>query len=489
MFYNALTDKPETDKLIATLQQMQAAGMKTVVFSATWAWTEPEEKKPRIDYINWLMDCACKTSELKVDLILDMVTAPAWLWTRYHDAAAYDSEGRNYTRISIYHPLSGVVGRRHLEAISSHLAKTYPGCAVAIQPVYNNEYEAKYTQEYDAFQDYSPYALLAFQNWLKAKTTDLNYFNSRWGTQFKHWDLVSPPVLRCRGFMGVDFSSRYWDFLKFREEWGSEVFNSACAAVQRGGLKCFHHFPEFFTVLDAIYGASMFKRIAGSPHTDFVIMDSNFMTPYRTLIKPHKLRIYIAAAASYGKPVYFEAAVEQFKGLEILEAGFRNSMLAGGENLGITNWHTRVEMNATLAAAMRPKFDPACKPCEVVGLFLHLDSCSAFHGIQHEWARADPLHDFVEDLAEHLSRDCSTDVAVYIELDRFLADMPRFHRAVFVEPLVLYDSKELASYVAVKDALERIPHEVYHMPVNVTSGPSLVVFQDLPRVQTNTSRP
>ncbi|KXZ41551.1 hypothetical protein GPECTOR_399g226 [Gonium pectorale] len=484
LFYDALEPARKTDQLVRTLQQMEATAFTTVVFSAAWSFTEPEEGRPRIEYINWLLDAACKNTQLKVDLILDMMEAPMWIWQRYPDAAAYDTDGRNYTRPSWFHPLTGDAIRRHLEAVSLHLAQNYPGCAVAIQPVFNNEYEAKYTQEHDAFQDYSPYALAAFREWLRVRSPGgVAMLNARWGTDFRSWDEVRPPVLH-NGDNGVDFSARYWDFLKFREDLGSSIYNNACAAVKRGGLQCFHHFPEFFSVLDAIYGASMFKRLAASQHTDFVIMDSNFRTPYGTLMNPHKLRIYVAAAQSYGKPIYFEAAVERFSGLDVLEAGFRNSLMAGGVNLGITNWHTRVEMNASLAAAMRPKVDGsgACKPAELVGLFLHLDSCSMFHGLQWKWARKDPLHDFVEDLAEQLSRDCSTDIAVYIELDRFLADMHTFDRVVFVEPTILYGDKELANYIRVKSELEHMPHEVHHLPTNSTAGVRLVVLQDLPGV-------
>ena len=122
------------------------------------------------------------------------------------------------------------------------------------------------------------------------------------------------------------------------------------------------HAPQFFSVLDAIYGATMFPLIAGSnatgagrgqgsrgrgvrgwvlvssryssawaapgrvvamrrggkahdpplltahpytsihaPHTDFVIMDSNFRTPYGTLMDPSKLRFYVAAARAFGE--------------------------------------------------------------------------------------------------------------------------------------------------------------------------------------------
>ena len=58
-------------------------------------------------------------------------------------------------------------------------------------------------------------------------------------------------------------------------------------------------------------------------------------------------------------------------------------------------------------------------------------------------ARKDPLHDFFETLAERLSADCETELVVFIEFDRFLAHMSTFDRVVFVEPLVLFGSKEL----------------------------------------------
>lgn len=54
-----------------------------------------------------------------------------------------------------------------------------------------------------------------------------------------------PPTLRRRS---------YWDFVRFREEFGAAHYNKACATVHAAGLMCFHHFPEFFTVIDAMYG-------------------------------------------------------------------------------------------------------------------------------------------------------------------------------------------------------------------------------------------
>jgi hypothetical protein len=94
-------------------------------------------------------------------------------------------------------------------------------------------------------------------------------------------------------------------------------------------------------------------------------------------------------------------------------------------------------------------------------------------------SRHPPRHTGSQDLAERLSARCETDVAVYVALDRFLEEVGSLSRAVFVEPLVLYDNSEFAMYLAAKAALMHLPHEVLRLPYNVTAGPQLVVMQDL----------
>ncbi len=68
-------------------------------------------------------------------------------------------------------------------------------------------------------------------------------------------------------------------------------------------------------------------------------------TPYGTLMNFAKLRLYVSAGLPYGKPVYFEAAVERYKDMGVLEGGFMNAMLAGSNNLGITNCECRHKTN------------------------------------------------------------------------------------------------------------------------------------------------
>ncbi|GIL48592.1 hypothetical protein Vafri_4654, partial [Volvox africanus] len=392
--FSALTDTPRLDDLIATLKQMEGAGIGTVIFSTTWEWAEPKEGNIRYRYLDMLMDAACRNTSLKVNFAVDLVTAPTWVWERYPDAISCDSDGRKYVRLSWFHSLGNAAAREFLTHVATHLANGYQGCIVAVQPVYNNAYQTRFTQEYDAFQDYSPYALVEYRNWLQRKGMPLELFNVRWGTSFRRWGDVEPPKLHSGDFLGVDFSARYWDWLRFREESGSQVYITACLAVAATGLQCFHRFSEFFSVVDAIYGAPMFKHIASSPATSFLVMDSNFITPYGTHIKPSKLRLYIAAARSYGKPVHFEAAVERVANYSLIGEAFRSALMAGAESVGISHWLTRISPNDSLVKAYNTV--PKCMATELVGVFIPLDSCSAFHGLQWGWARTDPLHGFIE---------------------------------------------------------------------------------------------
>ncbi|KXZ54056.1 hypothetical protein GPECTOR_5g164 [Gonium pectorale] len=467
-----------TGDLVNTLREMEATGISTAVFSSPWDWFEQEEGKIKYDYLDWVMQTTCQNTKLKVAFILDMVRAPAWVFTKFPDAKAMDSHYRQYQLLSWFHAEAHKVAQETLRNVVSHMANSYRECLSAVQPVYNNEYEAKYTQEHDCYQDYSPPAESAFREWLKVRRQRLEDLNGRWGTQFKTWEEVVPPVLEAGALMGVDMASRYWDFLKFREVVGAEVFTRSCAVVKSAGVRCFHHVPEFFSVLSAVYGASMFKHIAASPYVDFIIVNSNFRTSYGTVLNPTKLRMYINAAQSYGKPVYFEAAVERMSSLELLEAGFRHAAASGAMGIGLTNWLGRLPLNASLMQALHPA-PVRCRATELVGVFIHLDSCSAWHGLQWGWSRKDPLHDFVQDLADTLGAECGTHMAVFMELDRFYNALPQMDRVVFVEPIMLFGAVELDLYALVKTAVRSMRHDILYMPVNQTNGVQMTVLQDL----------
>ncbi|KAG2487314.1 hypothetical protein HYH03_014031 [Edaphochlamys debaryana] len=472
-------------KLLEALAQLQAARIASVMYSVTWDWLAPaEDGELRWEYLDALVGATCGKTQLKVFLLLDIMRPPPWIFTRYPDCTARDSGNREYRHLSWYHPQALEKAMETLEAVAKRLASRYSGCVRGMQPVLNNEYEAKFTQEYDSFQDYNVFALAAYRRWLRQQQPELDTLNVRWDTKFSSWAAVKPPRLQAGTVLGVEGDPRFWDWMQFRVESGAEVLNRACGVVKSAGLMCFHHTPEFFSVLDSMYGASLFKYLSASPNTDFIIMDSNFRTPYGTVMDPQKLRIYVGAAKPYGKPVYFEAAVERYNNMSLLVDGYKASLLAGAPNLGITNWLGRVDLGPGFVDALHGAGEraSACAATERVGVFIHLDSCNAWLGLQYAWAHRDPLHNFVEALAHRLtagSSGCGTDLEVHIELHRFHRALPTFDRAVFVEPLVLYGGEELRSYVAVKGRLDTIPHEVLRLPTNSSRGLRLLVIDDL----------
>ncbi|KAG2425669.1 hypothetical protein HXX76_013511 [Chlamydomonas incerta] len=523
------------DKLLHTLQQLEGARIRTVMFSVSWAWLEPAAGRLRWDYLEALVGTACGRTQLKVALIVDLMRAPGWLFAVHPGAAVLDAGGRNYSHLSWFHGPANQMARDSLRQVVEGLAAEYGGCLSGVQPVYNNEYEAKYTQEFDSYQDYNAAALGAYRDRLRGRLGgDLGRLNARWETHFGSWEQVAPPKLFAGAVMGPDDSARFWDWQQFRVQHGASIFNDACAVVKAAGVRCFHHFPEFFSVLDAVYGAAMFRHIAASPYTDFLIMDSNFRTSTGAVMDPRKLRLYISAAHAYGKPTYFEAAVERFADMKLLQAGYRHALLAGAAHMGLTNWLGRIDVTAPeLAAAMHVEAAPApagggaaaaaataaaaaaaaaatagsdCEASEVVGVFIHLDSCGAWHGLQWKSPTSkDPLHDFVDKLAERLipattapaaaasggdaaaaAATCGTDVAVFVDLDRFAEAVAagRLSRAVFVEPLVLAGGAEADGYVAAKAALKAaeaagLPVEMLRLPTGGARGLGITILSDL----------
>lgn len=118
-------------------------------------------------------------------------------------------------------------------------------------------------------------------------------------------------------------------------------------------------------------------------------------TPYGTVMNPTKLRMFVGAAVSYGKPVHFEAAVRQDSGgssnaaYELLGSASRNALMAGARGLGVTGWLGKLQPDAQLAAALQPPPVECRGSGELVGVFIHIDSCMAWHGLQvSAWERA-----------------------------------------------------------------------------------------------------
>ncbi|GLI63535.1 hypothetical protein VaNZ11_006523 [Volvox africanus] len=487
-------DNTRLDELVATLLSMESVGITTVVFSSPWEFLQSTDGPVNFDYLDLLVSSACQNTRLKVAFIFDLVRAPQWVFERWPAAKAADSHNRQYNLLSWFHPEAYQLALEVLKMVVTHLAMSHAGCVSSVQPAFNNEYEAKYTQEHDCFQDYSTPALTAYRQWLQARQPQLADLNKRWGTNVQYWDDVAPPVLEAGSVMAPDLKTRYWDFLKFRELEGAKVLSRACSVVQSAGIQCFHHVPELFTVLVAVYGITMFKYIASDPHTDYIVLDASFSTPYGSPVHPAKLRLSVAAAVGYGKPVHLGAAVQDSIDYDLLSSAFRNALLAGAAGVGITNWLPYIPLNPSLKETLHPSLAPggqedgggstaACSQGVVsvqVGLFIHFESCAAWHGFQWSSDNKDPVHDLIEAAAKKLTFDCAPRLSVFLEFDRLMAALPSLDRVLFVEPLVVWGGKEFKSYTEVKAAIEKMPHEVLRFPgIEETEAAELTVLHEL----------
>ncbi|GIL82297.1 hypothetical protein Vretimale_7259 [Volvox reticuliferus] len=487
-------DNAHFDELIATLRSMESVGITTVVFSSPWGFLQPTVGPINFDYLDLLVSSACQNTRLKVAFIFDLVRAPQWVFEKWPNAKAADSHNRQYNLLSWFHPEANQLALEVLKEVVTHLATSHAGCVTSVQPAFNNEYEAKYTQEHDCFQDYSTSALTAYRQWLQARRPQLADLNKRWGTNVQYWEDVAPPMLEAGSVMGPDLKLRYWDFLKFRELSGAEVLNRACSVVHSGGIQCFHHVPELFTVLVAVYGTTIFKHIAAHAHTDYLVVDASFSTSYGSPVHPTKLRLSVAAAIGYGKPVHLGAAVQQSTGYGLLSSAFRTALLADAAGVGITNWLPYTSLNNTLKETLHPSLAPGhpegggnstatCAKGVVsvrVGLFIHFDSCAAWHGLQWSSDSKDPVHDFIEAAAQELTFECAPHLSVYLEFDRLMAALPSLDRVLFVEPLVVWAGQEFKLYTAVKAAITKMPHEILQFPgIQETEAADLTVLAEL----------
>ncbi|KIY92707.1 hypothetical protein MNEG_15257 [Monoraphidium neglectum] len=247
-------------------------------------------------------------------------------------------------------------------AALGRMAEVDAGCVHSIQPSFNNEYETKYTQERDCFQDYSPGALASYRKHLAALNPDLAFWNARWAPDgaadgaFASWEAVQPPAMYQHGKHRDDGarSARYWDWQAWRHAALHDAHERACARAAARGFRCILHFGEFLTSNDAIYAGGAIFSLAASPWVDFVVVDSNFLTAAHNLNDVRIVQLLLAAMKPFGKPVFFEGAFERFKDGAMHKRAVELTVSSGAHGVGFTNWLGRVEEGSFFSTVLGP---------------------------------------------------------------------------------------------------------------------------------------
>lgn len=280
---------------------------------------------------------AC-TQGLEVVVVVDFFRANPHLLEQFSEDLVTDADGRTYQSIS-----TGSTAFLDLvEKILRLLARSYridnsTFCVRALSPNFNNELETRFAQEYDSFQDYSGPMIAKYRHWLET-LGDIAFFNARWQKTHRGFEDVLPPRLASAGRM---LNLAEWDWQEFREVYISRVVERCCEIISSEGYRCFLHFAESYTSLDAISTVPFFKLMR-SPHVHEVAVDTNFVTFQMKISSADVAGLLVSMTAAYDKLVYFEAAVERYRDRpneikNIIHRSFRKTAACGGAHLSVTN--------------------------------------------------------------------------------------------------------------------------------------------------------
>jgi hypothetical protein len=483
----------ERDAQQAWFRTVRDQGITNLMISVNWATIEQREGDFVLDGLKQRVGDIIE-AELSPMIVLDAYRQPAWLFDKHPDARAvggFPSHSCNMRVggfVDVSHPQAFGLALRFFETVVDHLAASFPpGSIYGFQPNFNNELEARWPQMCDIFLSYSPAMIAGYRRWLRAQNPEVNYWNSRWGHQRGPaggllwenqknwtWDMVMPPNIygptdqalgrpsphRRQRKLGANLtiaehkrrladgahkttaepitSLAYWDWLRFREVTLARGYARSCdlvrivgGGVTRGG-RCFLHFGEFFTTVDAINGGIFFE-LAAHPSVTDLIVDTNFVNFAREPISPSVAAILVSAAQPYieggGKDggdnitrvhrrrrVWFEAAVERLgvgggtaegtlaaDETRRVAQGLRHALGAGAHGLGLTN----LRDVAAVAPELLPHHTLPIKVWRPTALlFFPYEAFYAFRRLVSAHSLVDPLQAAAHHAYMTLHEDC-----------------------------------------------------------------------------------
>lgn len=338
-----LPPKDAPHNLDEIINTVQSQGVNILFVSFRWMDQEPAPGAFDFRVMDYVQQAVC-SSGLQLIVILDARASPAWVFDQHPDAGLVDADGDVRKEISFSH--GGAMQLLHAwhEAVLARLAAVNASCVHSVSPTFNNQYETKYTQERDAFQDYSPNTVALYRQYLRSIHGGIAHWNTRWGTKFADWASFRPPPLHMHGPRWNDTLTdpSYWDWQHFRHHHIHAAHEHCCQHFAAHGFRCIMHFGEFFSANDAIYASGSVFTLAASPWLDYIVVDSNFVTAAMLPNDPRVVQLLLSAMKPFGKPVFFEGAFEEIKDPLVHRRAVQLTVASGAHGIGFTNWLDRV---------------------------------------------------------------------------------------------------------------------------------------------------
>jgi hypothetical protein len=125
---------------------VQAQGVRTVFTSFWWEWQQPTPaEKFEFRILDYIQQQMC-SRDLRMSVVLDGDKTPAWVAERYPGGMFRDVLNETRGAASFNHPDALALVHAWHDAVLARLAQNNASCIHAIQPSFNNLYEAKYTE-------------------------------------------------------------------------------------------------------------------------------------------------------------------------------------------------------------------------------------------------------------------------------------------------------------------------------------------------------